>query len=230
MKTKSQREREPLRGVQSLKDPLRGKFCSLRLSVLSPLIGAKSGNPGPTRNSSRAGVSIAARGAERKQGSRCFGADVLGPLRGLGIRPLVSAIRSLVGSPLPGAPFSEKKVGHSEAPKRSRFPGCPLRGFQRLGSYMSSAMPLQQLEKSAGRRRVPKSQGYVNQSFVGVKKGGMKGGEVKRGKGAREGTVLEKRKEGEEGGQKGGRKGARKHTRKNSDFGIPMIQVLFSGV
>ena len=27
------------------------------------------------------------------------------------------------------------KVGHSEAPKRSRFPGCPLRGFQPSGSY-----------------------------------------------------------------------------------------------
>ena len=29
----------------------------------------------------------------------------------------------------------ENKVGHSEAPKRSHFPGCPLRGFQPLGSY-----------------------------------------------------------------------------------------------
>ena len=35
-------------------------------------------------------------------------------------------------------PFSKergKKVGHSEAPKRLRFPGCPLRGFQPSGSY-----------------------------------------------------------------------------------------------
>ena len=35
-------------------------------------------------------------------------------------------------------PFSterENKVGHSEAPKRSHFPGCPLRGFQPSGSY-----------------------------------------------------------------------------------------------
>ena len=29
----------------------------------------------------------------------------------------------------------ENKVGHSEAPKRPRFPGCPLRGFQPSGSY-----------------------------------------------------------------------------------------------
>ena len=29
----------------------------------------------------------------------------------------------------------ENKVGHSEAPKRSHFPGCPLRGFQPSGSY-----------------------------------------------------------------------------------------------
>ena len=29
----------------------------------------------------------------------------------------------------------ENKEGHSEAPKRSHFPGCPLRGFQPSGSY-----------------------------------------------------------------------------------------------
>ena len=37
-----------------------------------------------------------------------------------------------------GCPFSterENKVGHSEASKRPRFPGCPLRGFQPSGSY-----------------------------------------------------------------------------------------------
>ena len=35
-------------------------------------------------------------------------------------------------------PFSKeqgKKVGHSEAPKRPRFPGCLLRGFQPSGSH-----------------------------------------------------------------------------------------------
>ena len=37
-----------------------------------------------------------------------------------------------------GCPFSterENKVGHSEASKRPRFPGCPLRGFEPSGSY-----------------------------------------------------------------------------------------------
>ena len=37
-----------------------------------------------------------------------------------------------------GCPFSterEKKVGNSKASKRSRFSGCPLRGFQTSGSY-----------------------------------------------------------------------------------------------
>ena len=34
--------------------------------------------------------------------------------------------------------------------------------------------------RSAGHSRVPKSEGYLNRSFPGVKKGGMKG-EVKRG-------------------------------------------------
>ena len=36
-------------------------------------------------------------------------------------------------------PFSTergKKVGHSEAPERPRFPGCPLRGLQPSGSYL----------------------------------------------------------------------------------------------
>ena len=39
-----------------------------------------------------------------------------------------------LGNPLPRAPW-EKKVGYKEAPKRSRFSGCPLRGFQPSGSY-----------------------------------------------------------------------------------------------
>ena len=56
----------------------------------------------------------------------------------------------------------------------------------------------------------PKSAGYLNQSFPGVKIEGIKG-KVKRGRGVGEGT----RPEGERGGrmrEKGGRKGARRHT------------------
>ena len=52
------------------------------------------------------------------------------------------------------------------------------------------------IHRSAGHQRVPKSYGYLNQSFPGVKKGGMKG-EVKRGKGVGKGTGLE----GERGGK-----------------------------
>ena len=37
--------------------------------------------------------------------------------------------------PLGASEFGENKVDHSEASKRSRFPGCPLRGFQPSGSY-----------------------------------------------------------------------------------------------
>ena len=80
-------------------------------------------------------------GGNPRVGTRLRGPEVLGPLRGLGIRPLVLAIRGL-RHPLPGRLFRglgevyslstewENKVGHSEAPKRSHFPGWPLRGFQ----------------------------------------------------------------------------------------------------
>ena len=42
-------------------------------------------------------------GRNARGGTRLRGPEVLGPLRGLGIQPLVSAIRGL-GNPLPGAP------------------------------------------------------------------------------------------------------------------------------
>ena len=96
-------------------------------------------------------------GRNRRCDTRLKGPEVLGPLGGLGIRPLVSVIR---GSETPSqrplrAPerlsgprgrlfrglgevcsFSterENKVGHSEAPKRSHFPGCPPEGVPTLG-------------------------------------------------------------------------------------------------
>ena len=96
-------------------------------------------------------------GRDARGGTRLRGPEVLGPLRGLGIRPLVSAVRgpSFEGPLRPLERLSEaperlfrglgevcsfstergNKVGHSEAPKGSRFPGCPLRGFQPLFSY-----------------------------------------------------------------------------------------------
>ena len=95
------------------------------------------------------------RTGEAKPGStRLRGPEVLGPLnsaprnsvtRFLGNRGPGKALRAS-GEALQGprrgvilvCPFSKergKKVGHSEAPKRPRFPGCPLRGFQPSGSY-----------------------------------------------------------------------------------------------
>ena len=76
----------------------------------------------------------AARGGNARGGTWLSGPEILGPLSGLGIRPLVSAIRVL-GSPLPKGPSEPRKgssgasercvsfqQSHSEAPKRSRFP------------------------------------------------------------------------------------------------------------
>ena len=68
--------------------------------------------------------------------------------------------------------------------------------------------------------------GYINQSFLGVKTRWDKG-EVKKGKGVREGTGPE----GERGGKnegKGCKERGPKERLKNSDFGTPMILVLLS--
>ena len=48
-------------------------------------------------------LSVAARGAEQEGRTRLRGPEVLGPLRGLGIRPLVSVLQGL-GNPFPEAP------------------------------------------------------------------------------------------------------------------------------
>ena len=44
----------------------------------------------------------------------------------------------------------EKKVGHSEAPKRSHFPGCPLKGFQPSGSYPEATDKMSEGRKHMG--------------------------------------------------------------------------------
>ena len=104
-------------------------------------------------------VQLRPEGRNRRGETRLRGPEVLGPLRGLGIRPLVAVIQGLgtpsqrplraperlsgprgrlfrgLGEVCPLSKEREKKVGHSEAPKRHRFPGCPLRGFQPSGSY-----------------------------------------------------------------------------------------------
>ena len=56
----------------------------------------------------------------------------------LGTPPNAGDPGRLFGGLREGCLFSterENKVGHSEASKRSRFPGCPLRGFQPSGSH-----------------------------------------------------------------------------------------------
>ena len=79
-------------------------------------------------------------GRNRRGETRLRGPEVLGPLRGLGIRPLVSVIRGL-GNHFPGAPWSPRKAlrGSGEAlqgPRRgvSVFKGAgkeggPFRGL-----------------------------------------------------------------------------------------------------
>ena len=74
----------------------------------------------------------------RRGETQLRGPEILGPLRGLGIRSLVSVIRGGFRGLAEVCSFSKergKKVGHSETPKRPRFPGCPLTGFQPSGSY-----------------------------------------------------------------------------------------------
>ena len=67
---------------------------------------------------------------------------------------------------------------------------------------------------------VPKSQGYLNQSFSQVKRGGIKG-EVKRGeRDISEGTEPE----GERGGKNEGKGVGGKGPEKNSHLGTPMIE------
>ena len=75
-------------------------------------------------------------GQNRRVGTRLRGPEVLGPLRGLGIRPLVSVICGL-GNPFPEAPQSPgKALGTSgealQGPRRgvSVFKGVvPTLGF-----------------------------------------------------------------------------------------------------
>ena len=106
-------------------------------------------------------------GRNTRGGTRLRSPEVLAPLLGLGSRPLVSASRGL-GNPLRApqrvseAPerlfrglgevclFSteqEKKVGHSEAPKRPRFPRMPPWGASNpraptLGPHFKKASSL----------------------------------------------------------------------------------------
>ena len=76
-------------------------------------------------------------GRNRRGETRLRGPEVLGPpfraperLSG----PRGRLFRGL-GEVCSCSTEQEKKVGHSEAPKRSNFPGCPLKGFQPSGSY-----------------------------------------------------------------------------------------------
>ena len=118
--------------------------------------------------------SIAARGRNRRGETRLRGPEVLGPLRGLGIRPLVSVIRGL-GNPFQRplrAPerLSEPRGGSSEASERgvrfqrsgktrwatqrpleapfSRMPpeGVPTLGFLPSGPQIKSTLILFFLE------------------------------------------------------------------------------------
>ena len=82
-------------------------------------------------------------GRNRRGETRLRGPEVLGPLRGLSFQyraperlaePRGRLFRGL-GEVCPFSKERGKKVGHSEASKRPRFPGCPLKGFQPSGSY-----------------------------------------------------------------------------------------------
>ena len=106
------------------------------VSSQSPVSGVWSPGPGPRK--------CGQQGVEPDSGVQRF----WGPLRGLGIRPLVSAIRGL-GKALKGPERLFRGLGEVCSFQRSRetrwatqrpfwrscFPGCPLRGFQPSGSY-----------------------------------------------------------------------------------------------
>ena len=78
---------------------------------------------------------------------------------------------------------------------------------------------------SAGHSRVPKSEGYLNRSFLGVKKGGIKG-EVKReevvGEWTGPGLCLEGKDGGKMRDKEWEKRGPEKRS-KNSDFGTPPL-------
>ena len=83
-------------------------------------------------------IQLQPEGRNARGGTRLKSPEVLGLLRALGTRPLVSAIRGLgeVFSFLTGR---GKQVALQGAAGGSRFPGWPLKGFQPLGSYPRSA-------------------------------------------------------------------------------------------
>ena len=68
------------------------------------------------------------------------------------------------------------------------------------------------------------NQGYLNQSFAGVRKRGIKG-EVKRGKGAGKGTGREGERGGKNEGKRVGGNGSNS-TLENSNFGTPLFSSL----
>ena len=56
-------------------------------------------------------------------------------------------------------------MGHSEAPKRSRFPGYPLRGFQPSGSYPRATGNSLEFQGQIPRVSLPKSSSWKRLSF-----------------------------------------------------------------
>ena len=91
----------------------------------SPLTGVSgpSGSEITNRVSKRVFCQLRPEGRNRRGETRLRGPEVLGPLRGLGIRPLVSVIRGL-GKPLARGPLEPRKGsqglggGSSEASER----------------------------------------------------------------------------------------------------------------
>ena len=60
----------------------------------------------------------------------------------------------------------ENKVGHSEAPKRSHFHGCPLRGFQPSGSYPWATDQVQQVPAIMGQHHAPQKLAYTKRIYL----------------------------------------------------------------
>ena len=100
----------------------------------------------------------------------------------------------------------------------------PVHGLR----WAKSRDSYRRIASSAGHQRVPKSEAYLNQTFPGAKKGGVEG-EVQSREVVGESTGPEGERVGKMREKSWQERGPKAHS-KNSDFGTPLIQVLFSGL
>ena len=116
-------------GLRAHRNRATYAICDIVLTIAHPRNCANS-----EARQCNATLSTAAWGVEREGGTRLRGPEVLGPLRGLRVRPLVSAIWGL-GNPFPGVPWS---------------PGKALRAPERLFRGLGDVCSFQRTKKQGG--------------------------------------------------------------------------------